>query len=360
MLYVPTFLLKPGMTLACDILNPLCEGVCFDKGDTLSDLDIRNIDAMGLAGVYIKSQFTSEVVIDDCMGMIATAQSLSYLRYIYKNNSNTSWFLAESEILVADIIGKISKSGAILTNLYNLSGYDSYTYGHSLRVAIISILIGIRLKLDTVSLWELGIAALLHDVGKTNVALNIINKNDKLTNSEFDVIKQHQEVRSEYIKEFYDFNNRICDGVRYHHEHFDGNGYPCKLKGNDIPFYARIICVADVYDALTTRRPYREAWFPAQALRQMHDEAFMFDPDILSVLSEVTVKYPEGSVVILSTGEFAVVIDFKLSSKDRPTVRTLSAEHSKVIDLSDRQNSDIDIVNNGYYDTRISKFIGKE
>ena len=360
MLYLPTTLLQPGMTLACDIPNPVCDGICFEKGDVLTSLCVNNIDAMGLAGAYIQSRFTTDVVIKDCMGAIATTQSLTFLRHVFSNRENIPVFRRDVEVLLTDVLNKITTSSSLLSNLHSLNGYDNYTYGHSLRVAILSILIAIRLGLNRVELWEVGMSGLLHDIGKTNVTTAIVNKNGKLSNSEYDVIKQHPEVGYEYLKEFFFFNDAVCEGVRYHHEHYDGRGYPEGLAGKNIPLYARILCVADVYDALTTRRPYREAWFPCHAISQMKKDFKMFDPMILSTLEDVTMPYPEGTIVILNTGELAAVTHCNVIVKDRPTIRTLSAECSRVIDLSKVSRSEVSIVDIGYTDNRIQKILRKE
>ena len=164
---------------------------------------------------------------------------------------------------------------------------DPYTAGHGDRVALYSEIISERLGIDGKRLENLKIAARLHDVGKIGVRDKVLNKPGKLTLDEFEEIKRHTLKGSEILREVPSFK-KIIPWVRYHHEHWDGKGYPEGLKGKQIPLEARIIGVADVYDALITQRAYREAFNPKEALKIMKSESGRaFDPVVLAAFLDV-------------------------------------------------------------------------
>lgn len=149
---------------------------------------------------------------------------------------------------------------------------DEYTCGHSLRVAYYATLLGKEVNLNEVELQMLQWSALLHDVGKIGIRDDVLKKKGKLTKEEFDHIKEHPVRSHKVVQEVTQLADAL-DGILYHHEHFDGTGYPSGLKGNQIPRQARIIQIADVFDALTSSRSYRSAYNWRDALNVLSEEA---------------------------------------------------------------------------------------
>lgn len=145
---------------------------------------------------------------------------------------------------------------------------DSYTAGHVHRVTNYSLLLGMELKLSQEELGDLWLAAALHDVGKIFVSDAILGKSGPLTPEEAEVMKAHPVAGARILAEVSDLHGAL-GGVRHHHERYDGQGYPDGLQGDEIPLAARIIAVADTYDAITTQRPYRSARSPQQAAREI-------------------------------------------------------------------------------------------
>lgn len=353
MLYMPTCLLRTGMKFARDIVNG--EGqVLFSKGDTITSLTKSTLNEVDIPGVYIESDFTHDVVLEDCMRLIDRTQSLSFVRHAISSPEVNDKFEHELQQLMHSILTHLSKSGLLLNSLYSLRDYDGYTYEHSLRVTILSILLGNYLKLSEQDLWELGVAAMLHDLGKLAIPIETLNSTEKLSMRQFGYIRKHPIIGFNKVQQLKCYNDRIGLAILQHHEHADGSGYPYGLTKDEISLYAHIICCADVYDALTSKRSYRNAWFPSQALDYMNTGMrSQFDPVVLDALNKTIIPYPEGSVVLLSTNELAVVIK---SNKDRPTVRTISNGESEVIDLS---QSDINIEKLGYEDKRLIPVLTK-
>ena len=164
---------------------------------------------------------------------------------------------------------------------------DTYTNGHSTRVAKYSVMIATRMGYKGEKLEQLEFAAMLHDIGKIGVPREIINKTSRLTDEEYNIIKTHPGIGSGILKEINEIPD-IAIGARYHHERYDGKGYPDNLKGTEIPEIARIIGVADAYDAMTSKRSYRDVL--SQKIVKEEIEKCMgtqFDPKIAKIMLEI-------------------------------------------------------------------------
>lgn len=158
---------------------------------------------------------------------------------------------------------------------------DHYTFGHSTRVAFYSVLVGKELGLKGEELYNLELSALFHDIGKIGIPDHILTKPERLDPDEFEIMKKHPVMSYEILKDFENFKD-IAKITRHHHERYDGRGYPDKLKGEDIPFFARIILVADTFDAMTSTRPYRKGLSYQVAFEELHQfSGSQFDPEIV-------------------------------------------------------------------------------
>lgn len=163
-----------------------------------------------------------------------------------------------------------------------ITSKDYYTYTHSVNVSLYCMTFGIKKDLNRTLARQLGLGGLLHDVGKSRVSMQIINKASKLTQDEFESVKAHAPLGEDILKDMRCYGPAVVDMAGQHHEQFKGGGYPRGLEGEEISLYARICKVMDVYDALTSRRPYKAALAPFDALILMHKEmSGHFDPKIL-------------------------------------------------------------------------------
>ncbi|MEP7326925.1 MAG: HD-GYP domain-containing protein, partial [Gemmatimonadota bacterium] len=167
----------------------------------------------------------------------------------------------------------------------SIESSDQYTHGHCSRVADYGIMVARQLGLDEEQLTTIRLGAYLHDLGKVKVPHEVLNKPGKLTVEEFEVIKMHPVWGIELLAAV-EFPWDIKPIIRWHHEKFDGSGYPDRLKGDEIPLSAQIICIADVYDALTTNRSYRKAMTRAEALVQMEMAKHWWRPDVYEAFME--------------------------------------------------------------------------
>jgi HD-GYP domain-containing protein (c-di-GMP phosphodiesterase class II) len=187
---------------------------------------------------------------------------------------------------VIEISEVVERTSILLSRVVELR--DPYTKGHSEHVGEIAVnfvTLNHLLDFPKEKISEIYRAALLHDVGKIGITEQVLNKATKLTEAEFIMIKYHTNLGYDLIKPLL-FDEFIGDAILYHHENFDGSGYPKGLKGDEIPLIARIFRIADYYDALTSSRPYRAALKPKEALRIMKEDSNCFDPNLFSFFVE--------------------------------------------------------------------------
>ncbi len=172
------------------------------------------------------------------------------------------------------------------TILKALDCKDHYTFGHSMRVAYFSLVTGREMGLSDEELRELELSAIFHDIGKIGTPDQVLNKPSRLSEEEFLVMKQHPELTYEILKE-YPFFESVALNARYHHERFDGRGYPMGMKGDAIPLFSRIILIADTFDAMTSTRPYRKGLDYSIAYEELQQfSGSQFDPQCVSAFVE--------------------------------------------------------------------------
>ena len=208
-------------------------------------------------------------------------------------------------------------SDELLQLVTSRTDLEDYVYAHSVNVCLLSLAIGIQLEYDRNKLVELSIGALLHDIGMVKV-LDIADKPTKLTPKEYEEIKKHPMYGVEILEKVSDINSGVVYVINQHHERSDGSGYPKGFKGDQISEYARIVGIADVYDALIHPRKYRLKMLPYDALKQVISEKNYFDPVFLKALLDKISIYPVGSMVELSSGEIAMVTSANPHSPLRP------------------------------------------
>ncbi|MCD9022085.1 HD-GYP domain-containing protein [Cohnella silvisoli] len=181
-----------------------------------------------------------------------------------------------------------------------LQSKDDYTYRHNLGVGVISTLIGQWLDMEESDLSELTMAATLHDVGKVKIPLDILNKPGKLTDEEYAMMKKHAEFGYEIIKQTPGTNHRQALVALQHHERQDGSGYPHGIQSSDIDLFSRIIAVADIFHAMSSRRSYRNASPFYDILRQMQNDTFgALDPEITRLFLGKIMQSLIGNEVLL-------------------------------------------------------------
>lgn len=214
--------------------------------------------------------------------------------------------------LVEEIAASVMRNPGALIGLARLKTADDYTYMHSVAVCALMISLSRHLGLDDETTRQAGLAGLLHDIGKMAVPPEILNKPGKLTDDEFVSVREHPAAGLRMLEEAVGISAIVRDVCIHHHEKMDGTGYPHRLQGDAISRYARMGAVCDVYDAITSNRPYKQGWCPAESLRRMAE----WTPDHLDpVVFQAFVKsigiYPVGTLVRLESGRLGVVVELQ-------------------------------------------------
>lgn len=242
------------------------------------------------------------------------------------------------------IVDELVSQSDILIDLADIRGYNNQTYEHCINVALLSVTIGIGLGLTNEQLNMLSVGAILHDIGKVVIDKSIIEKQDKLTDEEYEIVKKHPMFGYNMLKDNFEISSQSRVAVLLHHENEDGTGYPFGRIGKDIHIFAKIIHVADVFDALVSERSYKKALSPSDALEfLMAHCGAMFDQSIVEKLIKYVALYPIGSLVELSDGRTAIVQKNFPDAVLRPIVYT---EDGKVINLRDDfDNLNLTIIN---------------
>jgi putative nucleotidyltransferase with HDIG domain len=222
--------------------------------------------------------------------------------------------------LVDSISTSVLRSPRALASLVRLKGHDTYTHMHSVAVCTLMVGLAVELELDEQTTRTAGAAGLMHDIGKALMPLAVLDKPGKLTVEEYEIAKQHPQDGWKLLQDA-GLQSGVLDVVLHHHEKNDGSGYPDQLEGDRISVLARMGAVCDVYDAVTSDRPYKKAWAPASALSSMRSWENHFDKDILAAFVRYMGIYPVGSLVRLKSGYLAVVLDQNREASSCPIVK---------------------------------------
>ena len=211
--------------------------------------------------------------------------------------------------LVEEITSSVMRNPGALVSLARLKTKDDYSYMHSVAVCALMVALARQLGLDEHDCRSAGMAGLLHDMGKALMPLEVLNKPGKLTPEEFETIKTHPVLGHELLEQGKGVAAEALDVCLHHHERIDGTGYPHRLPAGQITPWARMGAVCDVYDAITSNRPYKAGWDPAESIARMASWKGHFDPEMFSAFVHSLGIYPTGSLVRLASGRLAVVME---------------------------------------------------
>lgn len=358
MLFITYKHLRPGMILAKDIYlynKSNFNTLLLSRGQVLNNTFINRIHYHKIDGAYIDSEAFADIEVESYIDDDLKAHSLSSVRDVYYEFKISSGKINSSTIkrlysVVDEIITELLDKDSLTYNVIDFKNFDSYTFQHCLNVAVLSISTGIALGLSESKLRDLGLAGLLHDIGKMAIPLEILNKPGELTAEEYEILKTHTITASESLKHLVSYD--VLRAIESHHEKLDGTGYPHGKKSDNISYYAKILAICDVYDALTSDRPYRKAAFPNEVIEYLMGGADKhFDYDILNHFIKIIVAYPVGTFVKLSDGKLAVVVKNHTENILRPLIRLVDANGAVGDDvdlLYDKDFMNITIVDMGY------------
>ncbi len=323
---------KPGDIIAKTIFTEN-GNVLLGTGVELSDRFIERLKNLGIDTVYIEDKHTTDIIPED---IIRDETRKKAVETVYKTMTS----LMDSPVVkgrpslpdlgktfrsvFGDILTDISSRKEILVNLANLHIMDGYLFHHSVNVAVLAGIMGISKGYNRDQLFDLGVGALLFDIGMTNLPKELWNKKGPLTDEERKRVNNHTEDGYHILRYQHDISLLSAHCALQHHERFGGTGYPRELKEQQIHEYAQIVSIADVYDALISPRSYRQGYTPNEATEfLMAAGNTLFDLDLVRIFLRHISVYPISTTVLLNTGHVGVVSHVDPIAVHRPTIRII-------------------------------------
>lgn len=329
MRFISIYCLRDGMILGRNLYGK-SEKLLLSQGQVLRKSYIEHIRELGYNGVYVEDGLSEDVEIEAVVNEELRMTAVTTVQNAFistQNQDNIDRAMEDSRTVVQHLVNEILNNSNAMVNIVDMKVFDDYTFYHSVNVAILSLLVGVSMGLTQSELYRLGLGALLHDIGKVFVGQKIVDKPGQLTKEEMAKMQKHPTLGYEFLRDHSDLPVTAYVGALQHHERYDGSGYPAGLKGDEISKFARIIAVADVYDALNSDRPYRRAILPSNAMEYiMGGSGTYFDPRCVEVFTRKVAAFPLGTIVSLSNGMRAIVVDNFSDCCMRPSVRLLSGE----------------------------------
>lgn len=344
MIRLPIKKLKQGMIIAQSIYNR-AGGSYLVKGQPVAESYIRQLQKIGIPTVTVTSTDTNfrvpppEDIVQESTRINAIEKVYDTYNSVEESGSLDATSLQDvSEQIIFDVINRKEN----LVQLTDIRLHDTYTFAHSVNVAILSAMLGLLCHFPKRDLMVLTLGALLHDLGKINVTTDILTKKARLLPDEFEMIKGHPLAGADRIKSMaasLPSAPTLALIAAQHHEHVDGGGYPNGLTGDKLHRYSKIVAIADVYDALTSERPYKKAYTPHIAYNiMMNVNKGQFDTNLLKLFFNNVSIYPVGTILRTIYG-YGIVSDCQFGHTERPTIivfadHTLQRLEPKTIDLS--------------------------
>ncbi len=349
MRFIPTFCLKEGMLLGKSIYNKN-GSLLLREGMPIKENYISKVIELEIQGVYVEDELSKGIevcnVINDELRFKTVDKIKDIFSDIQKGSSNLGDNISMVTLNVEKMIDELLENKHVMINIIDIKSFDEYTYHHSVNVCVLSLVIGIAVGLSKEELSNLGVAGLLHDIGKVFINQDLLNKVDPLTREEFDIMKEHSMSGYKYIKTKFEFPYQSNIGVLHHHEKYDGTGYPQSKVGEEISLFGRIIAIADVYDALTSNRSYKKALLASEAMEYiMGGAGAHFDFELVNVFVRKVAAYPLGTCIRLSNGIRGIVVENFAHAPTRPKIRLIDLKDENGEDMYINLSNDFDNMN---------------
>ncbi len=349
--FVATRLLKEGMKIDQSIIDKTGR-LLIARGTILNAFLIDGLVRVGVNGVYIREGKDDEPARGDEKVTKSAQKRIEKLKvsdrnrvklsesvkkhvqegisYLYSNTSAEN--LADTtKSIASDLLRAIDDNDALAVDINMIKVSDEYTFKHSVDVATMAMVVAKKMGMTEEEVHDIGVAGLLHDIGKSQIPSEILNKPGRLTEEEFALMKQHPLMGYNLLKENPGISETIKCAVLQHHEKINGQGYPMGMEASRISAFAKILTVVDIYDALVTERPYKAAFSQRDAVEMLMAMTYELDMDALKGFLGSVILYPVGCIVELSNGERAKVVENYPDYILRPKV--VEIKTGKVYDL---------------------------
>lgn len=321
---------EPGMVLASDVMNDYGAVVMY-KNSRLDEYSIKKLLDLGLNFIKVYKNYETKEKKQEAIEA-EYCNNLGEFKDIIMDLGNGKSLDMERISDISQNLGSNFDSINDLVNCLNkVRSVDEYTYSHSLNVSLLCSLLGTWLNLGHNHIEQLSFCGLLHDIGKSKIPSEILYKTAPLTQEEFAEIRKHPVEGYKLLENNDQISRDVASAVLMHHEREDGSGYPFGLKSAQIHYYAKIIAVADTYDAMTSNRAYKRRQPPFDVL-EMYESEYLTKCDagiMLTFLKHIS-SYYVGSTVKLSDGSTGEIVYINSNRISRPLIKT----NSSIIDLS--------------------------
>jgi len=332
--------LEPGKILGRSIYNEKGT-LLLGAGVPVTARYLRRLKEMGYTSVYIHEKGYEDIEVKDVISDETRREAVATIAETFES-VRASGTKAETVALdkgsvtrVADrIVDDLLSAGDQMMELIDLKSFDNYTFMHSVNTSVLTVLTAANTgKFTTLELRDIAMGALLADIGKAHIPLEIVQKKGRLTAEEFRIMKKHTIIGYEILQHKSNMKPLIASVALQHQEYYNGTGYPNGLAGDQIHIYSRYTALADVYDSLTSDRSYKRRLPPSIGLEYLKlGSGTHFDPKCLEDFIRHIAPYPAGVTVLLNTGEKAVVVSNDPKKPDRPLVRVLTTPDGTEID----------------------------
>lgn len=337
--------LETDSILAKDVINS--SGILLLKAGTkITRQYIKILKQNVILLVYIEDDLLADIETDEELEKLkenAIQQIPDIFEKIVSGN-----YVESTEVLrpIENIVDHVISEGEVNTNLFEVRTFDDYTYIHSVDTCIMATFLGLNIGYNKEKLKKLSTAAVLHDIGKTKIKLEIINKKGQLSSEEAIEMRKHPVYGKEILSNMKGLSDEIVSAVEQHHERVDGKGYPYKLNGEQISEFAKIISICDVFTAVSANRSYRKRFDPKEAYELILSGAgVMFDRELVQEFRNTFFVYPLGCHVKLSDGTDGYVARQNKFFPDRPVIRMINEETSYSYEIDLLENPSIAIDN---------------
>lgn len=331
MRFIPLEIANSSMILAQEIFDTSGR-ILVGANTVLTQSMIDRLIEYGFSGIYIQDKLTENIKLE-----YAISDNLRNTAMNCIKEQNIDGCVELSKQIITEMLNLET----ISLDLMDLRSYDDYTYAHSVNVAVLCCTIGMGMNLPMGDLECLVTAALLHDLGKLQIPPEILNKPSRLTPEEYELMKTHSKRSYELIKDRIDLSAKVKNTVLYHHENYDGSGYPYGINYMNQSLLVRILHVADVYDALISKRPYKKPYSPLDASEYLMGACgILFDHMVVKSLLAYIPLFPKGTNIQLSDGREGIVYKNTGYHNLRPIVILMDGTY---LDLTASNNLNIGI-----------------
>jgi HD-GYP domain-containing protein (c-di-GMP phosphodiesterase class II) len=321
-----------GMKLAKPLYS--AEGiVLLTAGIEITERFVTRLKELDVTYIYVEDELTQDIDIPDVISEKTRVEAVSTAKQIIEQIKVGRGVDASQAKKVSNmLVDELCQNHGVMLNFVDMRTSKDYLFSHCVNVSVLAIMTGINFGFDELRLRDLGVGALLHDVGKTQISQEVLNKKDRLTVTELAEIKKHPVLGFEILRKNPDISLVSAHCAFQHHERFDGTGYPRGLKDDEIHQFAQIVAIADVYDALTSDSSYRQAVSVYEALAIiLKAGGTYFNEELVNRFVENIAVYPIGSVIRLNNNQIGVVVDISREYKTKPVVRIILDENKQAI-----------------------------